>query len=622
MPSPRLIIALPRKDHSRLIRLFPEGQTPYFLYLGVDFFKRRQLERELGSGFRRMDISALHDRVAREIRADHIKWIDQLNRRYGQDVEWWFTRTASRNGYYSNLFQYSCYLETLERIWNDSDTKPELIFVESFGLAAAIREWAARRGIAAQVIPANTEKYYVWSNYFNSLMRFGYFICTLLLRQIAAYISKKKVGGKAVSHDKLVIVDTFVHDNSLNDQGVFHDIYLPHLQQYLEKNDFQVLIHPVLFGFSFNYFSIYKRMRQSGTHFIIPEDYLHLSDYLSLLRYPFKTWRRKIAAAPFRNFDLAGIIKEDEAKGLGDGSSLLAGLIYRLFFRLERTGMRPQLIISWYENQTIDKALMAAARRAFPQARLVGAQICLYAYNLLFPFPVQSEVEAGIVPHVLLGMSEHLCRFAQTFTRDLPCRPAAALRYAYIFGERRQGMAARQGSTALVLLPHDLPEAAELLEILLMGLNRLQKEARVLIKCHPNYTPLDLKRAIGEQHWPERFEIYQGNLAEAMRGASVVVSSTSGTIVEAAALGIPVIFVGRQNALNNNVLEGVETELIMECFTEKELMAAINRCFNLTPQEFEQYQALGERITKMFFLPINDDTMRPFLGDFSNNNVS
>jgi UDP-N-acetylglucosamine:LPS N-acetylglucosamine transferase len=180
-------------------------------------------------------------------------------------------------------------------------------------------------------------------------------------------------------------------------------------------------------------------------------------------------------------------------------------------------------------------------------------------------------------------------------------------------------MAARQGSTALVLLPHDLPEAAELLEMLLMGLNRLQKEARVLIKCHPNYTPQDLQSAIGEQHWPERFEIYQGNLAEAMKGASVVVSSTSGTIVEAAALGIPVIFVGRQTALNNNVLEGVETELIMECFTEKELMAAINRCFNLTPQEIEQYQALGERIIKMFFLPVTDDTMRPFLGDFNNN---
>ena len=202
------------------------------------------------------------------------------------------------------------------------------------------------------------------------------------------------------------------------------------------------------------------------------------------------------------------------------------------------------------------------------------------------------------------------------------CRPAAALRYAYIFRERQKVMAARRGSTVLVLLPHDIPESAELLEILLMGLNRLQKDARVLIKCHPNYTPQELKRAVGEQQWPERFEIYHGILADAIRGASVVISSTSGTIVEAAALGIPVIFVGRQTALNNNVLEDIETELIMECFTEKELMAAINKCFNLTIQEIEQYKALGERIIKWFFLPVTDDTMRPFLGDVSNNIVS
>jgi 3-deoxy-D-manno-octulosonic-acid transferase len=117
-------------------------------------------------------------------------------------------------------------------------------------------------------------------------------------------------------------------------------------------------------------------------------------------------------------------------------------------------------------------------------------------------------------------------------------------------------------------------------------------------------------------------EIYQGALAEAMRGAAVVVSSTSGTIVEAATLGVPVIFVGRQTALNNNILEDIERELIRECFTEKELMAAINQCFNLTPKEIEQYQALGNRIVKLFFLPITDDTMRPFLEDIGNDTVS
>jgi UDP-N-acetylglucosamine:LPS N-acetylglucosamine transferase len=183
-------------------------------------------------------------------------------------------------------------------------------------------------------------------------------------------------------------------------------------------------------------------------------------------------------------------------------------------------------------------------------------------------------------------------------------------------------MASKRGSMVLVLLPHNIPESVEMLEILKMGLDCLQKKARLLIKCHPDYTSQDLKRAFGEQHWPGRFEFYQGTLVDAFKEAAVVISSNSGTIVEAAALGIPVIFVGRQTALNNNVLEDVETELIMECFTEKDLITAINKCLNLTSQEVEQYKALGEKILKLFFLPVTDDTMLPFLGDRSNHKWS
>jgi hypothetical protein len=216
-----------------------------------------------------------------------------------------------------------------------------------------------------------------------------------------------------------------------------------------------------------------------------------------------------------------------------------------------------------------------------------------------------------------LGMSEHLCKFAQTFTQDIPCRPAAALRYAYIFRERQEIKAAKHGSTVLVLLPHDIPESAEMLEVLKMGLSRIPKKARLWIKCHPDYAPEDLKRVFGEEHWPERFEFYRGTLAEALKGAAVVISSNSSSIVEAAACGVPVIFLGRQTALNNNVLEDVETELAMKCFTENDLTKAINKCLNLTNQEIKQYEALGDKILHLFFLPVTGDTMLPFLGDVS-----
>ena len=219
------------------------------------------------------------------------------------------------------------------------------------------------------MISAKSAKFQSLSNYGAAWLRFGFFAGNLVMRQLAAYASRKKFGTKDCPAGKLAIIDTFLHDSSLDERGVFHDNYFPYLYDYLKKNGYQVLVHPVLYGFSFRYFSIYQRMRQSGTHFIIPEDYLSLADYMHVLTYPIRAWRRKIKADPFRTFDLADIIQEEQVRGMTDNASLLAGLIHRVFIRLGRSGLRPGIIISWYENQVNDKALVAATRQAFPKPK-------------------------------------------------------------------------------------------------------------------------------------------------------------------------------------------------------------------------------------------------------------
>ena len=95
----------------------------------------------------------------------------------------------------------------------------------------------------------------------------------------------------------------------------------------------------------------------------------------------------------------------------------------------------------------------------------------------------------------------------------------------------------------------------------------------------------------------------------------MVISANSSAIVEAAAMGIPVIFLGRQTALNQNVLEDVKSELIMECFTADELAAAVIKSLANTPEDDKRYKALGEEILKRFFSPVTPETMRPFLGE-------
>jgi hypothetical protein len=617
MHNQKLLLAFPERNTTKLKRRFPTGDPVFFLYLGKDIFARRHLDRQLGNRFIPIDITKILDEVANDIRREHIQWIDNLNIKYGKNLNWWFGPIPSRNIYSSNLFQFSCYLELLERLWNSNGPKPSLVFVESIGLLRAIQTWALQKGIAVETVCALTKKYNSLRLLFLSFLRCGYFYCISLLRFISAYRTKHKCGDKSATTQKLAIINTFLLDSSLSDEGFFQDFYFPFLHEYLADNDYQVFVHPVLHGFQFNYFSIYRRMRQSNAHFIIREDFLKLSDYLSVLRYVVDAFRFNISTSQFRGFDLSALLKEEQQRNGADSSSMLACLIHRFWLRLGQQGLKPEIIIDWYENQVIDKALITGARQAFPQAKIIGAQIFLHSLNCLNTMPIQSEVDYQMVPDILLETSEHQCSIARSFTKDIPCHPAASLRYAYIFHETMppgQTALREPTSTIMVLLPYDMIESMEMLEMVKGGLDRIRRDVRLAIKCHPCYFPQTLKRSFGERDWPDRFEFYQGSIRQALKSAAVVISANSSTMAEAAALGIPVIFLGRKTVLSQNMLVGLTTNLVTECFTEDELVEAINKYLEPTLEEIKRYLHEGEKIRKLLFSPVNEKTMQPFLG--------
>lgn len=616
MPKSSPILAFPDTHVSKIKKHFSDCDSVIWMYLGKDFLAMRTMSQELGDRFHHIDISKLHNEVANDIRKEHVQWIDALNNIYGDTLEWWLGSVSSRNIYTSNLFQYSCYLEIMERLWTGEKSIPHLIVIESPGLMKAIQKWAAGRDIAIKVI----YYYKAWQKAFTYYMKFflelGKFVIISALRWIAASLSAREFKIKNFEVGPTVIVDTFIHDYCLSDDGTFTDRYFPHLHEYLNEKKLHVIVHPVLHGFRFNYLSIYYRMRRSNTHFIIQEDFLHFSDYLSALAFPAKTLLQKVSAPQFRSFDLSDILREDqENQAFSDG--MRAVLLYRLFLRLGETELYPRQIISWYENQIIDKALISGIRKAFPNAKIIGAQQFLHAPNILNLFPIQSEVEAGITPDIVLTTSQHQCQIVQSFTNNISCRPAAALRYAHVFYNESTAncTTAKKERIILVILPFNITEAVELLETMAGILNRIRVDFRILIKGHPDYRPEDMKSRFGEGYWPMRFEIFQGNIREGLDCASVVISSTSSSMVEAAARGIPVIFVGRQMVLNQNILQtiGIGLEFVSECLSDRELIEAIDKYIDLSVDKIEEYIKIGEKVRDLFFTPVNEQTMWPFL---------
>jgi hypothetical protein len=611
MPDQPLIISFPVKQVSPLKSALSSQRPVPYVYFGGNYSARRVLEDKLGNDFIRIDIAQLHDQVADDIRGEHVAWIDGLNRAYGADSEWWFGTISSRNVYTSQLFQHCCYLEILARLWDIPASRPGLIFVESAGLARAIARWAEEKGIETQC--CNWAGWQPLSDYVYSFFRWGYFALVLMMRQLAARASRKNRRPHQDTFPDLAIVDTFVHDSCLTEAGAFTDHYFPHLHEFLAARGFSVLVHPVLYGFGLHFFSVYRRLRRSETRFIIAEDFLRARDYLSILTFPLRAGRHKIKAPRFRGFDLADLLTAEQ-RNRADLLSLNACLIYRLFLRLGESGLRPRLVIDWYENQVIDKAVAAGVRQAFPQTRLIGVQLFLHLSNMLHLFPSPAEAEAGMVPDLVLETSEYQCSIARVFDAHLPCAPAAALKQTHVFEESGPPGNQPDPKALVVLLPFDLAESMEMLDTLAKGMDRLNEPIPVLVKCHPDFQPEELRRAVGYQNWPSRFEIFAGNLPQALARAAMVVSANSSSMLEAVVRGIPAIFLGRQTVLNQRISISVPVDHIVECFTTDELIAAIQRYLALTPEDMVRNMEVGKKVRDQLFLPVTPETMLPFLG--------
>lgn len=615
MAEYHLILVFPEKNIKKIKDIFQNSAAAGYLYLGKDFLKKCRISKNLGSNFKYIDIAKILDKVALEIKKEHVEWIDNLNRKYGDKIEWWFGAISSRNIYESNLFQYSCYLEVLNRIWESDTDKPSLIFIESFGLAKAIEKWAKRKNLITNIINLEKVRLAQILSYLHFFNQWCECIFTSFLRAIAFWFSGLKMKNHYPPNypNPYIILDTYILNSSLQKDGAFKDSFYPYLYEYLQQKGIKALIHPVFYGFKYNYFSIFKRIKRCSLRFIIQEKFLALSDYLCAFTYPIRVLKQKIKVYLFRNIDLSDIVNEDNIQNIALG--IQAVLIYRLFLRLGKTNLLPRAVIDWHENQVIDKALIAGARTAFPGIKIIGAQIFIHSPNFLSIYPSQSEVEKNIVPDILLETSEYQCQIAKTFTDNILCRPAASLRYAHVFNDEdiQNSLKTADKKTILILLPFEMTGAIELLETFRQILDNIEARVIILIKCHPNYTVQFLIKTFGIKNWPSRFRIFQGSIEAALGEASLVISSNSSAIIEAAVKGIPVIFVARETVLNQNFLSDANIDMVSECFCGNELIKTIDRYLNISPAEFNKYREIGKKLRSQYFSPVNENNLSQFL---------
>lgn len=352
----------------------------------------------------------------------------------------------------------------------------------------------------------------------------------------------------AAEKKSVTVVDVFALVRRIAEQERFEETYLPGLPEALEEAGRAPVLLTRLYG-SRDPRLLYRVFRAFSRHprpVLTEFDLFRLSDwgalFLHLLTFPFAVRR------------LAGTLATTGAQGhvrraLWEclGQCYLPGAGRRLAGRRLGELLPPgSSVISWHENQVVDKCFYKGLRGANPAVALYGAQLFVWPPELLNNHPDRADARHGLCPDVVAVNGSH-------FLPDFPpegagaprYRVGPALRYRFLH-EARQGRPAL-GKPLLALLSYHPGETRRVLALLRQAAPALAARGiPVVYRFHPATRPAGYADLL-----PDDPAFEKRPLPEALGDAGAVIGSGSGALAEAVALGVGAIAVeGGPGSLN------------------------------------------------------------------------
>jgi len=185
-------------------------------------------------------------------------------------------------------------------------------------------------------------------------------------------------------------------------------------------------------------------------------------------------------------------------------------------------------LISWFENQTIDKNLYKGLRENAGKIKIYGAQPFIFSKSILNILADENEAKFGIVPDKIIVNGPYF--IPEHSALDFVVGPS--FRYRKIF---TTVLEVKNQNNILVLLPYLIGDAENILHLLS---KTSIPDRDIIVKVHPA-TPVEKFSGI----LPPNAKIAADDVYKLFRTANMVIGAASGTLVEAASLGVPVIYV-------------------------------------------------------------------------------
>jgi len=335
-------------------------------------------------------------------------------------------------------------------------------------------------------------------------------------------------------------------------------------------------------------------------------------NYLKLRVLPFIIWKAfKIGKPAKPDFRVAGTSLTETFRRSFEECRFDLGTFQALtrFYSLnrlvsKRAATEEVIFLCEYEGMGLEKAAAIIRNRFYEKFKIIGIQHGTIFSNLLCTFPTTWDLENGMLPNKIVcngTQFEKILRSAGIPKDILTVGPA--LRYGFLH-EHSGKVALSNGKKIFVPLPLTKNQEIKTIELVERSLG--SSSFQVLFKPHPiSTTRLELQECISRH---SNFALTDLEFSTLLGEIGVVVSQTTGSLLEFALLGYPVIRISNPYELEFNSLESLE-EGVIEVLEPHELESAIlasvanGSSLNDSTNRLESYFSKSKDFDLKVFLP-------------------
>ena len=443
-----------------------------------------------------------------DLRKDFTNWVDSIGQK--NNLDWWVSIPASRNQYISQLYSNFCLIETLKEI--KSKNSIEHIIVESQALKKIIEK---NLKVKLKIIVKKKK------NIKNLLLIVRTFFFQIIIHIFCKFISVKKLSKKK----KLILIDTFIIDEDLNNNKFYHKELIK-----ISKEKNNIFFVPTFAIYSTtNLVKVFKTIFRCSVakNFLLREQYLNLSDILNSFLFIFRRKKFIKRYKKLKNIDYSSIINNEINQNHNLTNQLIGLQNYSFFKNLFYSQIKIKKVINWAENQSLDKGWNYGSRSFYPKAISLGYQGFTFFPQYMSLTPSKSEYDSKVVPETLLSIGKIFNKTKKEFCKYIKVKTVPALNFQHLFKQKH--VVGPKNKSVLIILSGFLQDDINLIKWCIKS-NLHKKNIKIQIKEHPILQINIIKNYL--TFFPDNYLITKKNFSDSINSSQFLICSgvTSGIL--------------------------------------------------------------------------------------------